>query len=76
MVIRFHEDYLGRAVVSALDVGELLLVEEAGRAKIDQLHPGLSQLLKDHVLRLDIAMYDIFLGVRSAIRGGGRGGPA
>lgn len=61
MVVRLHEYNFRGAVVSALDVGELLLIEKAGRAEIDQLHPRLAQFLEDHILRLYIAMYDVFL---------------
>jgi hypothetical protein len=42
MVVGLHEDDLGRTVVAALDVGELLLVEEARRAEVNQLHAGLA----------------------------------
>lgn len=61
VVVGLHEDDFRGAVVPALDVGKLLLVEEAGRAEVDQLHPRLPQLLKYHIFRLDIAMDYIFL---------------
>lgn len=65
VVVRLHQNDFRRAVVSALDICELLIAFQARRAEVDELDSRLPVFLEDHVLRFDVTVDYTFLCVES-----------